>query len=277
MYQLPLEQWLLVWIQIAALFMLCAKLWRSGLRKIYPFFFSYLALEFLQTLIPLFLPVNGKLYMDGYVVSQGLIVCSYIFVILELYSVVLRNLAGIANLSRRSIKIFLVVATLPSLLLLRIEKMPDKLTGYLFIFERPIMSSLLLFVVLIAAFLVYYPVPIGRNVVIYLTGYGAYFIAESASILFLNNLGRVYNRWLSDATMGISVICLLFWLFGLNAGGEEKSVVVGYRWNPADEQRLLRQLEAINASLLRSRETLNTPEKDRSNANRTETMEQKAR
>lgn len=263
MHQLPLEQRLLDLVQIAALFLLCVKLWWSGLHKTYPFFFSYLVLEFLQALIPVFVPLNGKLYMDAYVYSQRLIVCSYIFVILELYSVTLRSLEGVANLARRYIKIVLVIATLPSLLLLRIEKMPDTLTGRLFILERPIMSTLLFFVVLIAGFLVYYPVPIGRNVVIYLTGYVAYFIAESASILFLNNLGHVFNRWLGDATMGISVICLMFWLFGLNRRGEEKNVVMGYHWNPADERRLLGQLETINASLLRSREKLNTLQKDR--------------
>ena len=34
--------------------------------------------------------------------------------------------------------------------------------------------------------------------------------------------------------------------------GEIKRVVVGHQWNPGDEQRLLAQLDAINASLLRS-------------------------
>ena len=124
--------------------------------------------------------------------------------------------------------------------------------GYLFIFERPILSSLLIFVLLITGFLVYYPVPIGRNAMVYLIGYAAYFVGEAASIFFLNNLGYYSNRWLSNLTMGFFVICLMFWLFGLNPQGEEKNVVVGHQWNPADDQRLLAQLEAINASLSRS-------------------------
>jgi hypothetical protein len=52
--------------------------------------------------------------------------------------------------------------------------------------------------------------------------------------------------------MGVYFTSLALWLFGLNRQGETKSVVVGHQWNPSDERRLLSQLEAINASLLRS-------------------------
>ena len=78
-------------------------------------------------------------------------------------------------MARHYIKITLVLAILLSLLLLRIEKTPNTLTGYLFMFERPILSSLVVFVLLISGFLVYYPVPLGRNVIVYLTGYARLF------------------------------------------------------------------------------------------------------
>ncbi len=251
MHQLPLEQQVLDLIQIAILLALCAKLWWSGLYKTYIFFFSYLVLEFFQAFIPLLVPLNGVLYADIFVVSQTLIVCSYAFVILELYSVILRNLQGIASVARRYIKITLGFAILIAILPLRIEKTPSTLTGYLFIFERPILSSLIVFVLLISAFLVYYPVPLGRNVVVYLTGYAVYFLTI-ATMAFINNLGYFWNREKGNVDMGVSVLCLLFWLLALSRQGEKRRVVVGHHWNPGDEQRLLAQLEAINASLLRS-------------------------
>ena len=52
--------------------------------------------------------------------------------------------------------------------------------------------------------------------------------------------------------MTVSVLCLTFWIMLLNREGETKRVVVGHQWNPAAEQRLRAQLDAINASLLRS-------------------------
>jgi len=68
----------------------------------------------------------------------------------------------------------------------------------------------------------------------------------------MQNLGHFWNRQKGNVDMGVSVACLMFWLFCLNRRGEIRRVVVGHQWNPGDEQRLLAQLDAINASLLRS-------------------------
>jgi hypothetical protein len=171
MYQLPIEQQILLVAQIVALVVLCARLWWDGLYKIYVYFFGYLFLELLQSVVPLVVPLHSRMYRDSYVASQALIICFSALVVLELYSIVLTGLAGIANVSRRYIKVILVLAVLVSLLPLSVEKTPNTVTGYLFLFQRPIVTSLLIFILLITAFLVYYPVPLGRNVLAYLMGY----------------------------------------------------------------------------------------------------------
>jgi hypothetical protein len=113
------------------------------------------------------------------------------------------------------------------------------------------MTSLLVFILLITAFLVYYPVPLGRNVLVYLVGYAVYFVTNATTI-FIRNLGHYWSRPISDVHMLVYFTCLVFWLFALSRSGETKSVVVGHQWNQSDEGRLLAQLEAINTSLLRS-------------------------
>jgi hypothetical protein len=251
MSQLPIEQQVLALLQIAVLLVLCSKLWWSGLYKTYSFFFSFLMLELVQALIPVLVPLEGRLYRDLFVVSDGLIVAFDALVVLELYSIILGNLRGIASVARRYIKITLALAILISLLPLLIEKTPSTLTGYLFTFERPVLSSLVVFVLLICVFLAYYPVPLGRNVMVYLTGYALYFLT-TATMAFINNLGYFWNRQKSNVDMGIAVACQALWLLALSRQGEKKRVVVGHHWKPGDEQRLLAQLEAINASLLRS-------------------------
>jgi len=251
MNQLPFEQQVLALLQIAALLALCSKLWWSGLYRIYVFFFSFLVLELLQALIPVLVPIQSRLYRDLFVGSDGLIVAFDALVVLELYSIILGDLRGIASVARRYIKVTLALAILISLLPLRIEKTPNTLTGYLFIFERPILSSLVVFVLLICGFLAYYPVPLGRNVIVYLTGYALYFLT-TATMAFINNLGYFWNRQKSNVDMGVAVACQAFWLLALSRQGEKKRVVLGHQWNLDDEQRLLAQLEAINASLLRS-------------------------
>jgi hypothetical protein len=251
MHQLPTEQQVLLIVQIAALLALCIRMWLAGLHRIYTNFFGYLVLEFLQALIPIFVPLQSRLYVDLFVVSQALIVAFYALVVLELYSLILRNLEGIASVARRYMTITLALAIILSVLPLAIERTPHTPTGYLFIFERPILSSLVAFVLLISGFLVYYPVPLGRNVIVFLVGYALYF-PMIATMAFLQNLGYFWNRQKGNVDMGVSVACLMFWGIALSRRGEERRVVVGHQWNPADEQRLLAQLEAINASLLRS-------------------------
>lgn len=252
MHQLPIEQQILLVAQIVALLALYAKMSWDGLYKIYVYFFGYLAVELLQLLVPVFVPLDGRMYRDAYVVSQALVICFSILVVLELYSIVLRRLPGIGNVSRRYIKVTLVLAAGISLLPLSLEKTPNTVTGYLFILQRPVMTSLLVFILLITAFLVYYPVPLGRNVLVYLLGYAVYFVTNSTTI-FIRNLGHYWSRPISDVHMLVFFTCLVFWLFALSRSGEAKRVVVGHQWNPSDEGRLLAQLEAINASLLRSR------------------------
>ena len=251
MHQLPIEQQILLVAQIVALVALFARMSWDGLYKIYIYFFGYLSVELLQLLIPVIVPLESRLYRDSYVVSQALVICFSALVVLELYSIVLRGLPGIGNISRRYIKVTLVLAILASFLPLGLEKMPSTMTGYLFMFQRPIMTSLLLLILLITGFLVYYPVPLGRNVLVYLLGYAVYFVTNATTI-FIRNLGHYWSRPISDVLMVVYFSCLVFWIFALNRAGESKRVVLGHQWNPSDEQRLLAQLESINANLLRS-------------------------
>jgi len=252
MHQLPTEQQVLLLLEIVALSSLCIRMWLSGLHKIYVNFFRYLIVELVQAWIPLVVPLRSPLYSDLFIVSRVLVVVFCALIVLELYSVTLQELKGIASVARKYVKGGIAVAVALSLLPLTFEKAPRTPTGYLFIFERPILSILVVLVLLISAFLVYYPVPLGRNVIAYLAGYAVYFSTLATMVLF-ENMGYFWNREKSNVDMGISVACQVFWFFALSRDGENKRVVVGHQWNPDDDQRLLAQLQAINTSLLHSR------------------------
>jgi len=250
MHRLPLEQRIYLVFQSLALVALCVRLWRAGLHKVYVYFFSYLLFELLQTLIPLALPLESRGYRNAFVATEALVICCYALMVLELYSIILRDLAGIASVSRRYIKIILGFAIIISMLPLRLEKPPDTLTGYLFIFERPVVSSLVVFLLLLAGFLVYYPIPLNRNVLVYLLGYMLWFLADATTI-FINNMGYYLTHLWNAVLMVAYTACLVLWLVALDRRGETKAVVVGHQWNLADETHLLSQLEAINDSVLR--------------------------
>jgi hypothetical protein len=252
MHQLPIEQQILLLVEIAALAALCIRMLADGLHRVYVYFFGYLVLEFLQALIPLLVPLKSHLYVDSYMLSEALIAAFYALVVLELYSNVLRDLAGIAATARRYIQITLALAIVIALLPLSLERTKTTALGYVLSFEQTVMASLVVFVLLVSAFLVYYPIPLGRNVIVYSMGYAVWFLTGAAVTLMVN-LGRHWTRQLNSIEMGVSVACFVFWFKGLSREGESKRVVVGHQWNPADEQRLLAQLNAINASLLRAR------------------------
>jgi len=251
MHRLPIEQQILLAAQAIGIAVLCFRLWRTGLHRIYVWFFGYLVVELAQILVPIVIPIGSQMYRNAFTAVEALSVCCYVLVVLELYSIILGGLAGIATWSRRYIKVTLAVAIVASLLALGLEKPPDTVTGYLFSFERAVILSLALFLLLLGTFLVYYPVPLNRNVLVYLTGYAVLFLPRCA-ITILNNMGYHLNRLWGSLLMGVDVLCLLFWVAGLSRQGETRTVVLGHQWNRADEARLLAQLEAVNDSLLRA-------------------------
>jgi hypothetical protein len=169
-------------------------------------------------------------------------------VILELYKALLGGLPGITTVAQRYIKWTILFATGGSLLVLAAEHAPITLFGYFMTCERAAISSLVVFVLLLMLFLVYYPVPLNRNVILYSIGYAVYFLTKAAAI-FLRNLSPGWYREISTVLVSISTACLLFWLMTLNRRGEARSMVVGHQWSSESEARLLAQLKAVNAGL----------------------------
>jgi hypothetical protein len=184
-------------------------------------------------------------------VVEGLALCFYALIVLECYSSVLRGLGGIATISRRYIKVTLMIAVLAAVLLVGLEKTPRTVFQYFYALDRAVVSSLLVFILLIIIFLIYYPVPLSRNVIVYSVGYAVYFLTKAAA-LFVRNVSSELQSQMSAILMTASTACLMFWWFGLNRSGETRTMVIGHKWHSGDEERLLLQLKAINASLSRA-------------------------
>jgi hypothetical protein len=251
MFRLPRDQQVLIVLQTAALLALFVHIWRSRLQHTYVYFFAYLFVALLQTVLLAFTPYDRSVYVYMWLATEGLVVCFYALIVLELYAVVLRNLAGLASVSRRYLRITLAAAILISVLLLYFQKTPSSITGQFLTFERTVVCSLLIFVFFLTMFLVYYPVPLSRNVIVYSMGYAAYFLAKAAA-LWARNLGTRWSVPIDTLLIAASTGCLIFWLFALNRKGELKTAVIGHKWHTGDEERLLLQLKEINASLSRA-------------------------
>ncbi|MGI8745288.1 MAG: hypothetical protein ACR2NN_22490 [Bryobacteraceae bacterium] len=241
----------LVIVQAAASAGLVCRFLVDGLNRTYRFFFLYLVVFCIQESEAFFLTMGTNAYGLFFIVTEVAIVFLYALITLELYSLVLKNLAGIATVTRRYVRAALVIAILLSVLLVGIEQTPKNIISYLFGVERPIVTSLFCFVFLITGFLVYYPIPLNRNVIFYTIGYAIYFTSK-ATTLFMRNTGSRPDMILGLVMLAVSTGCLIFWIFALTRKGEEAKLTIGRGLTAQDEERLRQQLEAINASFSRA-------------------------
>jgi hypothetical protein len=251
MHQFPTEETVLQILQNSILAVLVIRVLVTKLFRKYPCFFGFLLVACLQALVLPFVPYDSVSYRYCWLITQALLTCFCALIVLELYGLILSDLTGLASTSRRYLKISIGVAILISLLLLLVEKTPHNLyTGFM-VFDRAIVTSLLIFVLLLTAFLVYYPIPINRNLVVYSIGYAVYFLPKGSGLLAVNVSNTGY-RLFGIAVVIASTVSMLFWLIGLSRRGEEKTMVIGHRWNREDRNKVLERLKAINASLLRA-------------------------
>jgi hypothetical protein len=242
--------------QLLLLGLLLSKLWWFRLHKTYRVFTAFLAISLGLHVLFQFVEPGSNRYAALWKASMPILWVMYFLVVLELYTLVLRDYQGILSLGRWALTISLGAAVLITALTLSFdyqnlaEAFPD-LRPY-FALHRIIFSALLLFLVLITAFFCVYPVPLRRNVVVYCLFYFALFATKAVGFLVRNLLGAEVMEVVNLVDLGVTNVSLAVWLVLLNKAGERRKTVVASGWRPDQEQALLNQLGAINASLLRS-------------------------
>jgi hypothetical protein len=252
--KLPLHEYVLAIAGAAALAALLVRLLVSGLARIYRFFFCYVLVDLAQTAAPFFIPFASDVYGYVFLITEGLMICFYVLIVFELYGVVLRHLKGIARLAQRYTAVAIGIAVIAALAFRAVLPDPHGLLEVAFYFESAVVLTLAVFILLITAFVAYYPIPLARNVVIYSVGYAMYFLSKAA-LLFLNNAGNsTWMRACSTALLAVSTAIVLFWALFLKRDGERVTTVVGHRWGTMDAQAdILKRLNDLNESLVRAR------------------------
>lgn len=243
-------------INLGLVLALVGRLILTKLYRRYICFFALLCLQGGQTLALLPFPANTNAYAWVYFLTQPLIWLLYVLVVLELYSLALREHRGIASMSRWVLIFGMVVALVIAALSLSADlsgpsgQYPVLVT--IGIIERGISFSLVLFLLLITGFLLWMPVQIPRNVVLHVALFTTYFLINAGALFVRNLFGYHLVGVVSATLLSINNLCLLLWVLLLNRQGEETPVVVRRLWRRSDEDLITRQLDAVNAFLLRS-------------------------
>jgi len=259
----------LSWLTILAFFVLYLRLRQQGLHRVYRVFAAFVLFRTVRELALETLPavwyglhhvsyarLGNNVYAFGWVLTEPVAWVLHVLVVLELYSLVFQDYKGIASMGRWAVLVGIAIAVLLSSVTLPAELSHSAehytVLRYYFVVSRGLHASLVILLLLITAFLAWFPVPLNRNVVLYSTIYALYFTTGALAELAFN-LGGLAARDVVDlAHDSMELLCIGVWIVFLNRAGEAKTVVVSRAWTPEREALLTGHLAAINASLMRS-------------------------
>jgi hypothetical protein len=238
--------------------LLAIKLYTSGLYHRYRIFFIYFIfrapyqacfwLRYRQD-------PNSRAYLDLFLYTEPLVVLFYILVVMELYGLVLERYKGLYTLGRWAMYISIVISVSISILTLlpKISPSTPEPSKYLFkeiAVERGVDMSLVLFILLIVMFLGRYPVPLSRNVLVHTGIYAIFFLSDTLVLLLRTLLGIHTNDYINLCLTALTCACTVAWWLLLSAKGEEVRVKMPGA-DPRDEERILQQLDSLNATFLK--------------------------
>jgi len=234
------------------------RLFSLQIARTYRFFLASIAIKVLRSAILLFLNPHTQAYYYTWTITQPILWISYVLVVYELYSLVLKNYPGIQSLSRK----FFFTAVATASIVAALTVMPTMVSGlankrqpllypYALI-ERANNTSLAVFLLLLLAFVMWFSVPLSHNLLAHCSIYSAYFFLNNVVFLYWHTVGRSSVMWVNLFTLSSWIICVLCWVFLLSRTGESRTTSLRLGRSPIEERRLLGQLEALNATLLRT-------------------------
>ncbi len=233
------------------------RLYFVGLQKTYRLFFAYMAVALVRSLILFQFNPRSETYFQIWVDTRPLLWLFFVLVVSELYSLVLRDYRGIYSVSRwffygAATFSALVSASTVFVTMAAGSTTRPPLLYYSALIERGVVTGLAIFLFLLLTLVAWFAVPLSRNLLTHCCVYSAYFLSNNAIMLYWHTGSKNAAYWVSVWRLSSALACYCGWAFLLTRQGEERTASFGFGRSPLEEKRLLGQLEAINATLLRT-------------------------
>jgi hypothetical protein len=233
------------------------KLYRTGLYRRYPVFFAYFVFRVPNGSWPFLFDLRSATYGWVWIATEPLLWMFYVLMVVELSRLILEQYKGLYTVFRWGMLASVAVAASISAISLIPRIRPDspqrsKYFGLFLAGERGLDLSLAIFILLILLFLSRYPITLSRNVRVHAVVYSVYFLANTFGFLMRSLFGLQVATQVDLLIMLTSTGAMVAWLFLLSPHGETIPKPEN-RSTEAHEQRLLAQLESLNALLLKSR------------------------
>ena len=244
----------LFYLNFIAQLVLLYRLLHYRLHRLYLSLFLYWLLQALPSVALMAIPIYSRQYAYVYWGAQTLNVLMAVFVVQDLYRIALFEHPAVASFARRTVLAAMAIAAAIALSGIRLDftmlpgQYPD--VHRFLTFERSMNFLTLLFLLIVSALLLWFPIRVRRNIMVYISGFVLFSASRSFGLL-LYNLRPQDGRLISTILLGLTLLCLLIWIAGIQPEGELVTATPGYRSNPEAMLRLSRQLDSINAALTR--------------------------
>lgn len=254
---------------------LALKLWRAGLLAQYRILFIYALFTAVRVSVPLIIGWRNpsSAYANWWVLTEAISWIIYVVLVLELYSAIFHQFPALASFGKKIFQIAIgvsVVFALAGMFLFSptVSKYPG--LDALLITRRVIMTSLIIFLILLMFSISWFRVRLKPNTITHAIIFFIYFLSKAGFVFVLQAAGFQLLPTLNMVLLGISNLCILGWIVALTRRGENAVVVVGHQWNPEKGERLVEQLAALNSTLARSnRGSVQNPVQTTVRSNRT--------
>jgi hypothetical protein len=241
---------------IAAASGLAIRLTLSGLGRRYRSLLLFCLLTIIRTSSVFVWKQDTDNYAYFWMATEIVSWILFLLLVLDVYSSLFEQFRAFAAVGRRVFQWGLSLSVVGSLIFTLVTAPADgpfPIYAALLVTQRAVLSSLILFTLILMAALVYLRLPLRRNTVVFATVFFLYFMAKASLTLLFQTLGPDIRPTVNIVLSLVANACFVAWMMGLSPAGEQTSVRVGHQWNAAEGDKLVRQLSAINESLSRGR------------------------
>ena len=237
---------------------LLARLFSLRLAGQYRALVFCLAVHLVRTLSLMPLSVRSDAYALTYMLSEPVLLATYVLAALEIYTQVFVSYQSLSRLGRRTLLITLGLSALLSGLFhwarLDFSAEPYRWLRVIFLLESSVCGMLLVFLLALALFPLWFPIRLRRNLLLYNFGFSVFFLAMSMGV-FLRNANPAWAHTASTIRLAVYDACLLGWALLFSRAGESAALQAAPAFRRGEEQRLLSQLDAMNRALQSSRKS----------------------
>lgn len=249
--------------EVLALVLIFRLLWLADKRSgVYTLFVAFLASQLLGSIA--FFACRFWTQLDYRVAYFAVTAVLAVFSLLLSYSLakaVLAELPGFLRFSRIFLNIVFAVAVVLAFSTAKTEyqlvaaqhkySLFNRLIYFALVADKGISMASVIVLIAILIFILWFPVRMSRNLALFSIGLVVFFTAKSL-LKLLALYSASATRVIDLSVSGVLILCFLYWIIFIDAKGKEAQVRIGHGWHREEQQKLIAQLESMNAALMRS-------------------------